>query len=135
MEQRPSFSVAAVVLRDTDGLVLHVRKFGTAAFMLPGGKLEPGETSDRTAVREIAEEVGLHLDPDALTFVGAFVTDTANEPGYALRSDVYTYGPAVEGAVAASEIAELRWVDPRTPTPDLAPLTVALLAGLLGGQV
>ncbi|BDH55285.1 hypothetical protein [Tsukamurella sp. PLM1] len=35
-------TVAAVCFRDQTGRVLTVRKRGTDAFMLPGGKLEPG---------------------------------------------------------------------------------------------
>ena len=32
----------------------------------PGGAVEPGEDARRAAVRELAEEVGLHVDPAAL---------------------------------------------------------------------
>ena len=58
----PGFTVAALILTDGAGRVLTVRKRGTEHFMLPGGKIEPGESSDATAVREAHEELGLVLD-------------------------------------------------------------------------
>ncbi|MDQ4110455.1 MAG: NUDIX domain-containing protein, partial [Actinomycetota bacterium] len=39
--------------------MLTVRKNGTTKFMLPGGKLEPGESAAEAAVREVAEELGV----------------------------------------------------------------------------
>src|SRR5690606_39457168 len=56
--------VSAVVLRDGAGRVLTGRKRGTARFMFPGGKPEPGETPAQTAVRETREERGVELDGD-----------------------------------------------------------------------
>ena len=48
-----------VRVRGPGGALLTVRKRGTSRFMLPGGKLEPGETPVACAVREAAEEIGL----------------------------------------------------------------------------
>ena len=47
--------VSALVIRNSLGEVLTVRKRGTTGFMLPGGKPEPGETAEETARREAAE--------------------------------------------------------------------------------
>ena len=42
-------SVVAALIRDEDGRVLLVRKRGTAAFMQPGGKRDPGESDIASA--------------------------------------------------------------------------------------
>ncbi|WP_237189318.1 NUDIX domain-containing protein [Rothia nasimurium] len=51
--------VSALVIRNSLGEVLTVRKRGTTGFMLPGGKPEPGETAEETARREAAEDVNV----------------------------------------------------------------------------
>ncbi|CAN5299585.1 hypothetical protein BH09MYX1_BH09MYX1_55980 [soil metagenome] len=51
----------AVVFRD-DGAVLFIRRGKAPAlgtWSLPGGRIEPGETPENAAVREVAEETGL----------------------------------------------------------------------------
>lgn len=101
-------TVAAVVFRDRDGRVLTARKNGTSSFMLPGGKLEPGESAAQAAVREVAEELGVRLRVEDLTLLGEFEADAANEPGHMVRSTVFTWAGGVTPD-AAAEIAELRW--------------------------
>ena len=53
--------VAAVCFRDAVDRILTVRKRGTNAFMLPGGKLEPGEAPGSAALREVYEELGVEI--------------------------------------------------------------------------
>ena len=78
--------------------------------MLPGGKLEPGESAAEAAVREVAEEVGLHIT--AIRPLGHYLADAANEPGWLVDSTVFTADLSGDPA-AAGEIAELRWLDPQ----------------------
>ncbi|QCW51162.1 NUDIX domain-containing protein [Nocardioides dongxiaopingii] len=109
---RPTFVVAAVCLRDDAGRLLTVRKRGTRSFMLPGGKIEPGETPAEAGLREVREEVGVDLA--GVVLLGHFLADAANEPGHLVDSTVFTADlPGVPAA--AGEIAELRWVDPADP--------------------
>ena len=102
-------SVSAVVLTRPDGAVVTVRKAGTDRFMLPGGKWEAGESPLECAIREVGEELGAVLTPDALTPLGRFDTATANEPGFLLVSEVFA--AEVDGLQQPrAEIAEVRWV-------------------------
>ncbi|MCH8611795.1 NUDIX hydrolase [Arsenicicoccus dermatophilus] len=120
-------TVAALVVLDDDGRLLTVRKEGTERFMLPGGKLEPGETPARCASREAAEEVGVVVPVESLVLLDEFTAAAANEPGHQVRSTVYVAprdqvhlsGPPQ----ARGEIAEIRWLDMGSTLPDdLAPL-------------
>ena len=125
--------VSAVVMRDADGRVLSVRKRGTSALMLPGGKHEPGEDPRDTAVREFAEELGVPLERERLREVGVFRAPAANEPGRTVEAAVFEH-PLVSGAPAARPLAEIEaveWVDPAEPRDDLAPLTTACVFPLL----
>ncbi|MEY4414168.1 MAG: hypothetical protein RIQ53_1461 [Pseudomonadota bacterium] len=49
---------AAALLRHDDHLLLH-RLAGDAFWSLPGGRVEPGEDSAATVVRELREELGV----------------------------------------------------------------------------
>lgn len=114
--------VSAVVLRDGAGRVLTVRKRGTARFMFPGGKPEPGETPAQTAVRETREELGVELDEDRLAHVGSFRADAANEPGTQVLAEVFEH-PGVPVGSPAAEIEEIRWQELGDRYPDdVAPL-------------
>lgn len=110
-------------MRDGSGALLTVRKVGTDRFMLPGGKPEPGESPEETAVRECREELGVDLTLEDLTHLGVFRAAAANEPGLDVEANTFTH-PAPAGVTSSAEIAELRWLDPDArPLPaDLAPL-------------
>ncbi|MDQ5975173.1 MAG: hypothetical protein QG661_2382, partial [Actinomycetota bacterium] len=105
------FVVAAVVLRDSDGRVLVVRKRGTSRYMLPGGKIEPGETPGAAAVRELREEVGADLDVADLVPLGVWTAPAANEPGHTVRGHVFEH-PWVSGLSVRAEIDDLMWLHP-----------------------
>ncbi|MFT4288072.1 NUDIX hydrolase [Nocardioides sp.] len=113
-----------MVFRDPEGRVLSVRKRGTDRFLLPGGKLEPGETPAQAAAREVAEELGVTVAPEELTLLGAFEAPAANEPDHVVRSTVFTSTVAITPA-AAAEIEELRWasLEELASDPAVAELT------------
>jgi 8-oxo-dGTP pyrophosphatase MutT (NUDIX family) len=111
--------VVAAVAFTRDGRVLTVRKRGTSMFMLPGGKLEPGESAVDAARREVAEEVGLEIG--GLELLGEFTAAVANEPGRTVASTVFRAALAGEPR-ATGEIAELRWSPLMEIRADMAPL-------------
>jgi len=54
-----------------------------------GGKLEPGESALDAAVREIEEESGLTVVPDALTPMGVLTYLFPHKPAWSQRSNVF----------------------------------------------
>jgi 8-oxo-dGTP diphosphatase len=125
---QPSLDIVTAVIRDAQGLMLVVRKRGTAIFMKPGGKREPGEDDLTALARELDEEIGARLVEASL--LGRFEAPAANEPGFTVRAA--TYLAKVEGEIAArAEIEELAWIDPASPGDIvLAPLMQVVLAAL-----
>ena len=115
--------IVAALIRDEAGRVLLVRKRGTATFMQPGGKRDPGEDDATALARELDEELGCRVVPGSIGSLGTFECQAANETDRQVHAAVYAVD--VVGAIAPrAEIEEAVWIDPLAP-PDipLAPLT------------
>lgn len=114
---------AALVLRG-NGDALLVRKRGTTAFMQPGGKIEPQETSEEALIRELFEELRLAADISDLAFLGQFQALAANEPDHIVIADTFRLHVGDAAITATAEIEEVRWVSPVDPGDlPMAPLT------------
>lgn len=108
----PTIRVSAAVVTDRDGRALVVRKRGTDVFMQPGGKPEPGEGPAETLARELAEELGVVVDPVDLDPLGVFESAAANEPGHRVIADAFALVLDPADVHASAEIAEARWIAP-----------------------
>jgi 8-oxo-dGTP diphosphatase len=121
--QTDAIKVVAALIRDETGRVLLVRKRGTAAFMQPGGKRDPGEDDLAALTRELAEELGCRLVRDTVQPLGEFDAVAANEPGRRVHACLYEV--EVSGDVVPNrEIDAMIWINPAVPSDlHLAPLT------------
>ena len=72
--------------------------------------------------RELAEEVGLAVRPDELTYLGRFRAEAANEPDHLVDAEVFAVTVADVDVRPLLEIAEVVWVDPTRAEVELAPL-------------
>ncbi|ARO15242.1 MutT family NTP pyrophosphatase [Ketogulonicigenium robustum] len=115
--------IAAAIITRADGALLLVRKHGTTAFMQPGGKIDVGESPRAALCRELSEELGIDIAPDAPQYIGQFSAPAANEAGHTVTAALFrvTAPPTI---TVQAEIAEAIWLHPDQPAlPDLAPLT------------
>ena len=105
---------------------------------LPGGRREAGESAVEGALRELAEEVGLHLGSDTVLGV---LDDYVTRSGYTMTPVVCWAGPAGGQASTSAEVAEVHHipladldVEPRLitiPESDDPVIQLPLLGGYL----
>lgn len=130
------FELAAVaLLRGHE--VLNVRKAGTSHVILPGGKIEPGESPLETALREAREEVRLDLSAEHLTRLGRFSAAAANGDADQIHCTVFVADwPGDVTPVSDHEIAEYEWTDllDCDDDPRQAPLLVDCVIPALRAQ-
>jgi 8-oxo-dGTP diphosphatase len=97
-----SVSVAAAVVDDA-GQVLAARRRDNGHWELPGGVLELDETIQEGLVREVREEVGIMVEPQALT--GVYKNMRRGIVALVFRCRVAGGTPH-----ATEEVAEVAWL-------------------------
>jgi 8-oxo-dGTP diphosphatase len=103
-----------------DGRVLLCRKKDTTSLLiLPGGKLEPGETAEECLRRECREELG-EVEITALRHIGDYESSAAGQDGKTVKIELYA-GQLEGTPTAHSEIQELVWFGPADDAALLAP--------------
>ncbi len=103
--------IVAAIAVNGRGEILLVRKRGTAAFMLPGGKPGPEESALEALEREVAEELDCGFDLTGCQPLGLFRAPAVHEPGFTVEAEMF--GVSLDGEPRPwGEIDELRWIDP-----------------------
>lgn len=105
---------AGIIIKDRRLLV--ERSKGKDVFVAPGGKLEPGETSQQAVIRELKEEFQLNVAEDDLEEFGVYYAEAAggHSVGKKLRMDVFMI-KNVGKVRPDSEVEEIRWVSSNIP--------------------
>lgn len=118
------------VVLERDACVLMMRRAGTGFFdglySLPGGHLEAGESVRMAAVRELFEETGIEVVPDALVHLGVVhrLSDTN-------RIDFFVSATQWHGTPCIREphkCDDLVWIDRDRLPDDVVPYVRAALA-------
>ena len=95
---RPGRAAGGIVVRDGRILVVHRPRYDD--WSLPKGKLRLGESWEAAALREVAEETGLHCE------LGELVGSTR----YGLKEVRYFSMTSDGEPRAQNEVDEVRWV-------------------------
>ena len=108
MNDKPHITVAAGLIWRSDGLLLISQRLPedthAGYWELPGGKIETGETPAQTVVREIEEELGVHVEAG-----NEFARVTHDYPGKVVTL-IGLHCRYLEGEPQALEVAQWRWV-------------------------
>ena len=94
-----SDEAALILTRRALGLRNHADQWA-----LPGGRIDAGESAEQTALRELAEEVGLALDPGAVL---GRLDDFVTRSGFVITPVVVWAGPARTLVANATEVASI----------------------------
>ena len=127
--------VVAVAILDGSGRVLMQRRREEAIhgglWEFPGGKVEPGESPEEAAAREIAEELDLVLDVKRLHPVG-FASGRTDDPQDTRPLVILLYRCAHWRGTPRCRVGEaLAWHDPRAVSQlAMPPLDYPLAAAL-----
>jgi 8-oxo-dGTP pyrophosphatase MutT (NUDIX family) len=109
------YAGAGALITDDDGRVLLVNPTYKPGWEIPGGTMDPDEYPRETVRRELAEELGLALEPGRLLVVD-FILARPERPR---PSTMYVYDggrltPAQQAAIVLQkeELSEFRYVAP-----------------------
>jgi 8-oxo-dGTP diphosphatase len=124
--------VAAVVEREGALLLVrHQKPDRDPYWVLPGGRLEPGETIPECAGRELAEETGLTAGFSGILYVSEFLREGRHTIDVVARMALQGEGEASLGSdpeVAHGTeptLAEIRWVSvEELPEIELLPASI-----------
>ena len=115
----PDYHKAGLLHVKHGRVLLCRKKHTTELLILPGGRLEPGETAEECLRRECREELG-EVEVSNLHHLGDYESSAAGQDGKTVKIELYA--GELQGTPAAhSEIQDLVWFGPQDDAALLAP--------------
>ena len=131
------FDVAVTYILDSHERVVLGEKLtglGIGKIVAPGGKAKPGEDPQDTAAREIAEEVGLFVEPSDLSHVATIEYPFIGRPALSQRSFVFLTRSFVGDLRPSAELAASWWAVDEIPYERMWPDAALWLPQALTGS-
>ncbi len=101
-------SALLILNEDSTAFLVSMNK-GKEHWIMPGGKIEEGETPEDALVREIEEELGCQLDKESLEHFTDYRGPAAGHPGMMVH--IKLYGGIMSGTPTPnSEIEKIGWL-------------------------
>jgi 8-oxo-dGTP diphosphatase len=119
----PILDVAVSIVRTSDGRVLMAERtpgqLSPGFWELPGGKVDPGETAEQAAARELEEEIGIRAE--------SLTPWISYEHAFRLRRIRLHFFKVDrwEGTPHGREGQRIAWIDPATPS--VAPILPSVM--------
>jgi 8-oxo-dGTP diphosphatase len=110
---------AGLLYLNNGRVLLCRKKHSTSLLILPGGKLEPGESAEQCLRRECREELG-DVEIIGLCHIGDYETRAAGDEAKIIRIELFA-GELKGSPSPCAEIAELIWFGPNDDPALLAP--------------
>jgi len=126
--------VAAILIKDGQILLVNHRRLGRSYWVLPGGKLKPGETLEACVRREVWEEAGLKVSVKQLLYLSECISPKQEKQ----ILDVFFLGEIQDGDLSLNTKVPLeqpKFIDLDT-LPDLPlypPIAFEILEDLQNG--
>lgn len=120
-----SILLAGCIIPDKSGkiLLLHRQKGPKDQWETPGGKLEPGETPEQAATREVKEEIGVQVELIKPLGENDFAEGDQPYHYYWFLSKIISGYPSIQEPQTFTEIKYFTWVEIATMHDLLSPNT------------
>src|SRR5690348_4071406 len=119
MATRTATSAGAIILREVGGelkIALAQHRRSSKSWTLPKGHVDPDESLEQAALREIYEETGLH-NVQLMKHLGSFVRESIKSNGDVEQKTIHfylAYSPGIEASSAPTDpsFIEVGWFSP-----------------------
>lgn len=107
------YKAAGLIVQDRK--VLATRSKGKTIFIQPGGKLERGESEIDALIRELREELGIHITEADVEKIDDYYAEAAGTPGQRLKLAAYLVKSFRGEITPQNEVEEIRFFSSQLP--------------------
>jgi 8-oxo-dGTP diphosphatase len=121
----PTIKLAGCIIPDKSGkiLLLHRQKGLKDQWETPGGKLEPGESPEQAAIRELKEEIGVTVQLISLIGENDFTEKNQSYHYFWYQAKIISGTPSIQEPQTFTKIKYFTWDEISAMHSQLSPNT------------